>query len=84
MELKHLIKLLKVIRVFAWIAFAFMVILCVASCISSLEDYDWHPEGLLWEGCMWDILGMLFYLFIAIYLKPMKKSKEVDSNGLQK
>lgn len=84
MELKQLIKFIKVVRIFLWIFFGFMVLTCIVECLLSLEEHDWHPEGLLWYGWGADMFKLLCSLFLALNLKPIKKTKEVNSNGLQK
>ena len=70
MELKNKIKLLKVIRLLLWILFGLMVFKCIVECIYSLQQEDWHPIGLLWEGMFWDVFKLISSLLLAINIKP--------------
>jgi hypothetical protein len=78
MDVKDLIKLLKVIKILVWIYFLIAFSICLCSCIISLEENLWSIRGLIWEGCVIDVFRMVSSLLIFIYLKPLKVKDPIE------
>lgn len=64
----------KALYVLLWIFVAYWVIWIVLCTIDNLRYEDWHPIGLLYEGCIWDYLMLVTSLVLALSFKKEKTS----------
>lgn len=64
----------KSLYVLLWIFVVYWSMVIVVCTIDGLQDADWHPIGLLYEGCIWDYLMLLTSLFLALSFKKEKKT----------
>ena len=56
-----------------WVFVAYWSIVIILGTIDGLSYEDWHPIGLLYEGCIWDYLMLITSLFLALSFKKEKK-----------
>ena len=64
----------KALYIMLWVLIGYWFIKIVLYTIYELESYDWHPIGLLYEGCIWDYLMFATSLILALsFKKPNKK-----------
>ena len=64
----------KALYVLLWIFVAYWSIVIIIWSIDGLRYEDWHPIGLLYEGCIWDYLMFATTLILALSFKKEKKT----------
>lgn len=64
----------KALFIMLWIFVVYWAIVIVLCTIDGLISEDWHPIGLLYEGCIWDYLMFVTSLLLALSFKKEKKT----------
>lgn len=64
----------KALYIILWVIVAYWSIWIVLNTISNLDYEDWHPIGLLYEGCIWDYIMFSTSLILALSFKKEKKT----------
>lgn len=72
-EYKRKFVLTRALYIMLWVFVAYWSIVIILCSIDGLRNEDWHPIGLLYEGCIWDYL--MFSLSIIVSLSFKKESK---------
>lgn len=72
-ECKRKFVLTRALYIMLWVFVAYWSIVIILCSIDGLRNEDWHPIGLLYEGCIWDYL--MFSLSIIVSLSFKKESK---------
>ena len=72
-EYKRKFVLTRALYIMLWVFVAYWSIVIILCSIDGLRNEDWHPIGLLYEGCIWDYL--MFSLSIIVSLSFKKVSE---------
>jgi hypothetical protein len=64
----------KALYVMLWVFVVYWALVIILCSIDGLRWEDWHPIGLLYEGCIWDYLMFTTSLLLALSFKKEKKT----------
>ena len=64
----------KALYILLWLFVAYWAIVIVVCTIDGLRNEDWHPIGLLYDGCIWDYLMFATSLILSLSFKKEKKT----------
>lgn len=71
---KRKFVLTKALYIILWVFVAYWAIWIFCNTMLNLDYEDWHPIGLLYEGCVWDYIMFATSLILALSFKKEKKT----------
>ena len=74
---KRKFEFTKALYIMLWIFVAYWCIIIILCTIDGLMYEDWHPIGLLYEGCIWDYLCCATTIIVTLSFKKPKKKDPV-------